>query len=505
MISNLNANPGDTNATISWTTDVESTSLVEYGNTSDLAYSATEDSLALIHTVTLGDLQPGTKYYYKVTSTGASGNPASADGIFTTTGTSDTGESDLGEAEFTVVGLDVPAVVDVWDTAEVKVSVKNDGGVNGTYAAEVECDNVAVTADPVDIAAGETKVISIAVGPFTEGPSCVVEVEGTDLSDELSINEGVLPVVAEGNEWVYDAVIDDTSLTVTAKVTDTEKNVEGTDCYVVEMTYDEPLWGRFTGGTAYVDKNTTFFKKIEWSGTYLDLVPITHTIDYTYSSGASELYPLTLGKEFTVEETVAATSSVNVPIIGIPIPLSSASETKTYRYEVGEEMETVTMDNAGTFRCFKVVKIDDEANVVVNTTWISDAAKWIVKQEDGDDVPVQELQYVDFSAASSGDESDGETAGDTTAPTISDISVDEISSTSFRITWVTDEEATSQVEYYSGTSSLLFSDLDSTYKTNHSVVLDGLQADDVYYYEIVSVDAAGNEGRTEGVELECST
>jgi hypothetical protein len=82
---------------------------------------------------------------------------------------------------------------------------------------------------------------------------------------------------------------------------------------------------------------------------------------------------------------------------------------------------------------------------------------------------------------------------DTTAPEISLVNSNDITTTGATITWTTNEAATSQVEYglteeYGSTTTL-----DSTPVTSHSVDLTGLKAGKTYHYRVISKDAANNQ------------
>lgn len=84
------------------------------------------------------------------------------------------------------------------------------------------------------------------------------------------------------------------------------------------------------------------------------------------------------------------------------------------------------------------------------------------------------------------------TPPDTTPPTISNIQASNIIQTSAKITWTTDEPATSQVEYGKTTSYGNQTPLDSALVTSHSVDLSGLSPGTTYHYRVKSKDAAGN-------------
>jgi hypothetical protein len=76
-------------ATITWTTNEASSSVVEYGTTTSYGSTATGSSGVTSHSVGLSGLSAGTTYHYRVKSTDGSGNTAtSSDYTFTTTSTS---------------------------------------------------------------------------------------------------------------------------------------------------------------------------------------------------------------------------------------------------------------------------------------------------------------------------------------------------------------------------------------------------------------------------------
>ncbi|MBA7715755.1 hypothetical protein ES703_124813 [subsurface metagenome] len=84
-------------------------------------------------------------------------------------------------------------------------------------------------------------------------------------------------------------------------------------------------------------------------------------------------------------------------------------------------------------------------------------------------------------------------AADVTPPVISEVYISDITELSATINWVTDEPATSQVEYGTtsayGDTTLLNEELD----TNHSVTITELEPETSYHFRIKSADEAGNE------------
>jgi hypothetical protein len=90
VISNVNAAPTSTGATITWTTSTPASTQVLYGPTATYgSTSANDPTLLTSHSVTLGGLTSGATYHYQAVSVDGSGQQAAtADAIFTTTSAS---------------------------------------------------------------------------------------------------------------------------------------------------------------------------------------------------------------------------------------------------------------------------------------------------------------------------------------------------------------------------------------------------------------------------------
>jgi glucose/arabinose dehydrogenase len=83
-------------------------------------------------------------------------------------------------------------------------------------------------------------------------------------------------------------------------------------------------------------------------------------------------------------------------------------------------------------------------------------------------------------------------SGDTTPPSISAVSANNITDNGATIKWTTNEPADSRVDYGLTTSYGSSTPLDPTLVTNHSVVLSNLSASATYHYRVRSKDAASN-------------
>ncbi len=95
----------DTGATITWTTDVSSDSVVNYGLTTSYGNTSSNGTMVVSHTRTLTGLSPSTTYHYRVKSKNTSGQTAtSGDFTFTTLAAGQVGDIILDNTDATVVG-----------------------------------------------------------------------------------------------------------------------------------------------------------------------------------------------------------------------------------------------------------------------------------------------------------------------------------------------------------------------------------------------------------------
>lgn len=81
---------------------------------------------------------------------------------------------------------------------------------------------------------------------------------------------------------------------------------------------------------------------------------------------------------------------------------------------------------------------------------------------------------------------------DLVAPVISAAVATNLTTTSAAINWITDEAASSQVEYGVTTTYGNLSPTDTNLTTTHSTGLTGLSANTTYQYRVISTDASGN-------------
>jgi len=157
-------NINDPSATITWTTDELSDSVVNYGTTTALGSTESNAAMVTSHSVTLTDLLPETTYYFEVQSTDASENTATDDNngsYYTFPDTTAPIISNVASTDIT----DTTATI-TWTTDEPSDSVVNYGTTTALGNTE---------SDPALVINHE-----IILSELTENTTYYYEVQSTD-------------------------------------------------------------------------------------------------------------------------------------------------------------------------------------------------------------------------------------------------------------------------------------------------------------------------------------
>jgi hypothetical protein len=170
---------------------------------------------------------------------------------------------------------------------------------------------------------------------------------------------GDLPKFTIGDKWVANWHTGGAEYTVTTEVTGTAI-LDSQDCWVMETTFDPAYAGSVTGMTNKYEKTDLDIVFSEYHMTKPD-----DFTTFTYKISGTAYYPLTVGKE-AQEISFQSVSSGNTTIY------STENSTVTTNTKV-ETIEKITVP-AGTFECFKILKYDDQGNLI-QITWRSDKIK----------------------------------------------------------------------------------------------------------------------------------
>ncbi len=197
--------------------------------------------------------------------------------------------------------------------------------------------------------------------------------------------EGALPILEIGDKWISQSLLDDIEYTFTVEVVG-EDIVDGNNCYVLEYILEPPVLGV---ATAIMKQD-----KVTLGNILIQIMPPsesfeeTKVIEMQYSQNYSESpFPYEVGKSWHVNEI--ETTKV---MVGEDITEKDDKWEYASNYEI-EKIETITVP-AGTFKCFKIMKYDEDESPM-ETYWRSDKVKlYDVKSYDYDtDVTYELISY----------------------------------------------------------------------------------------------------------------
>jgi serine protease AprX len=146
---------GENSVTIVWSTDETSDSVIHYGLTSGYGLQESDSSLEKSHQIILTDLEPGTTYFYKVSSTDSNKNTVESDGTTFTT------LEVVSPIEIEFVNLNPQDTVSGIVTIDGKVS----GGLGNVQSVRYKVDN----GEWINLGVGRTFSIILDTSQYPEG------------------------------------------------------------------------------------------------------------------------------------------------------------------------------------------------------------------------------------------------------------------------------------------------------------------------------------------------
>ena len=472
-ISNITAsNITATSATISWETNEETSSFVEYssnlgfGNGIMFGRFDFTDSHEVILPATL---DPDTEYYFKVRSTDSIGNESvsSEDSFTTLTAASDTTGPVI--TLVTVQDIEHNTATVTWSTDEPATSF-------------------------VDF--GQTLSFGQTIGGYELNTSHSVQLP-TNLTADTDYNFRVRSFDSLGNESVGSNQTFDT---------DGDPG-DSTDPNITSVTIGEPTstavtitWTTDEPADSYIEYSEDYSYVLRYGSNEMStshsvtLVGLTPATEYYFRASSidpsgnqalddnnGDTYSFATSASGSAPARISAVNIFDVESNTATISWATNENTDSYiEYGFSKEYEWVIGSRANT-RAHTVVLPED---LIGDTTY-----HFRIRSTDSSD-NISVTQDYTFTTEAS-EAVDG--AEDITGPVIS--AVDEIltSTSAVVIQWNTDEDATSQVEYGTSLSYGTTTSNDTTLTKQHAVGISGLTPNTIYYYRITSSDAASNQ------------
>ena len=191
VISAVSAAGSGTSATVTWTTDETSTSVVAYGTSATALTSTANGGSGTSHSVTLSGLTANTRYYYRVTSVDPSGNSA----------TSPTTNAAAAQYTPTVTPFTATSVSDFSTGSGGYVSDTSGGEIIATPAAGFEFAGTALPTGLAStaLATGGTTVVANKAATISGSQLAVTQTSGTGISFTAAATMQAGHIVALGS------------------------------------------------------------------------------------------------------------------------------------------------------------------------------------------------------------------------------------------------------------------------------------------------------------------
>ena len=438
-------------AVITWTTDEQSSSQIEYGTTSSYGSSTTLDNtMVSSHTVSISGLSSWTTYHYRVKSRDAAGNLAtSGDYTFTTLAppdtTAPTGTISINSGDTYTTSTSVTLTLSCSDAGSgcSQMRLSNDGTTWNVWENYVTSKTWTLTSGDA------VKTVYIQYIDANNNTS-------QNYTDTITLDATIPTLTGIGTTNLTASSVDINW--TSSQDTTTQVEYGTTTGYGYSSALDTNLVSNHSVSLGNLSASTIYHYRVKSRDPAGNLAT---SGDYTFTT-------------FAPQDTTAPTGTISINSGGSYTTSSSITLTLSCS-DTGSGCSQVRLSNDGT--TWNVLE-----NFVVSKTWTLSS---------GDGVKTVSIQFIDSAGNSSQVYSDTITL-DTTSPAVSGIGTDNLTSSSITINWTTSEGSNTQVDYGTTTSYGASTALNANSVTSHSVTLSGLSASTLYHYRVKSRDAAGN-------------
>ena len=455
-------------ATITWTTNENADSIVDYGLTTALgSMTGNIDDSTTSHSISLTGLSQNTLYYFQVRSSDSSGNRRTDNNggeYYTFTTTADTTAPVISDVDTSVI--DRNSVTITWTTDEAGTSQVE-------YATTSNLSGSTSTTLVTDL----TLQHSVVISSLTANTTYYYRVKSKDAVDNESVSN------------IYNFT------TATSKEDSTEPVISGVSISGISLTGATITWTTSEAANSIVDYGISIALGI-LKGDMEELVT-SHSVSLTNLS-QNTLYYLQVrsqdeagntttdnnGGEYYTFTTTADTTAPTVTLGTPVVDRSSATIVWTTNEAGTSQVEYATSsDLSGSGSTDLISDLTTSHSVVISG--LNANTKYYYRAKSKDAANNEGISSIsNFTTAGA--------KADSTAPIISSVVTSNITGTSVRITWTTDESSNSIVDYGTTISlGLMAGNVDDA-TIAHSVTIGGLTEGTTYYFQVRSQDTSGN-------------
>jgi len=456
QISGLSSTPSFNSATVTWTTDEDATSYVEYGSTTSYGRIYGDNNPVKSHTVQLPyDLSSEQTYHFRVRSSDGSYNEAiSSDNTFTTTVNPADSTAPL-IANINIGTPDRDSVTVTWNTDESATSYVGYSSDGGDTFSEQGYSTL-------------TTFHSVTLAGLTPGTTYLLKISSADASGNKAIDDNAGSYYQRATAPgpmppVFSSV---SSLNLDEHRTTVSWSTDLSSTSLVEYGLDNN-YGSVSGKLDDKTSHSVTLEGLLPSTTYHFRVRSTDEVegvsgDYTFSTTAA---PDTQGP------AISAISSTNISKDGARITWTTDEDSNSLVSYGQSSAYSMAAGDRNTMVISHAVDLDR----------LSPSTTYHYQITSTDSVG---------NTANSSDQT-LTTIADTSDPVISDLEVRSVSETGAVISWKTDKQASTKINY--GVDHDLASNYDAQINSDvHVISLTGLAGGQKYYFKAVSVDEYGN-------------
>jgi hypothetical protein len=463
LVSNIT----NTSATITWTTDQASSSLVNYGVANGYGSASTLDpTLVTSHTVTLTGLKLGTTYDFDVVSANAGAMSAtSGNSTFMTTSvvSSPPVITNVATANLTSTSMTV-----TWTTDQPSSSLVNYGTTTG-YGSSSTLNTTLVTSHSVTLA-GLAASTAYDFDVVSANAAAQSSTSGNSTFSTLA-SSATPPQVGYVSYWG----VNNTGITISWS-TDVPANTQlayGTTTALGQLS---PLQ------TAMTNSHGVVLTTLNPGTTYYFVA------QSTAANGAT-------GYSTTYSFTTTGTQTTPPPVISnvVATSVSNTSETVTW-----------TTDQVASSQVNYGLTTTYTLSSTLDPTLVTSHSVTLTGLTPGTTYDFDVMSANSSALSSSSTNSSFTTTGTAPPPVITNVGSSGVTSGTATISWMTDQASTSEVNYgtttgYGSTASL------AGLVTTHSVMLTGLTPNTTYNFDVVSANAANTSSTSTNYTFKTSS